>query len=346
MSMIWMDSFDRYTTNAQVAERYDNVITGAAAASIVAAAGRNGSACLRLSHVGGTFGGSAARVEVAVNNLATVTQTFAYKAHDIAADCVIAYLIDNATEQMRLVLRADKKLEVRRGATVLATGTKVISQTAYNHIAWKVTIHNTTGAVEVRVENVVDINISAQNTRVSANNYCTKVGLGDNAVINVGLSVTKTEDFDDYYINDTAGAVNTGFSGDLRIEAVSPDGNGYQNDFTPSAGSAFQCVDEATPNGDTDYAESGTVGHIQAYTMGPIGAAVTTVQAVAVNSYCKKDDAGTKTVRHGVRHSGANTTGPDWAPSTSYDFRQTIIEGVIASASDANAMEVLSEIRS
>ena len=71
--------------------------------------------------------------------------------------------------------------------------------------------------------------------------------------------------FDDIYICDGSGSEFNDFLGDIRIDAVYPNGAGNHADLTPSVGSNYECVDESEFD-DSDYVSSANVGDIDTYT--------------------------------------------------------------------------------
>lgn len=86
---------------------------------------------------------------------------------------------------------------------------------------------------------------------------------------------------DDYYIADDSGSANNDFLGDVRIDTLFPTGNGTTNNFTPSAGSNYQNVDDPTaPDNDTTYNDGASVGDIDEYAMGDISHNPTTIYGV------------------------------------------------------------------
>lgn len=108
--------------------------------------------------------------------------------------------------------------------------------------------------------------------------------------------------------------------GNPRLGALFPDGAGATSAWTPSAGSNYQNVDEATPDDDSTYNESSTVNNIDTYTMQDTPAGVSAITAVAVTARLKKTDANSRTVAAVLRIGGtdyvhATTKGVpgDWA---------------------------------
>jgi hypothetical protein len=69
---------------------------------------------------------------------------------------------------------------------------------------------------------------------------------------------------DDFYLADSSGASNNDFLGDIRIDAIHPNGAGNYSQFTPSAGSNYQCVDEVGAD-ESDYVEAAVDGYKDSY---------------------------------------------------------------------------------
>lgn len=78
--------------------------------------------------------------------------------------------------------------------------------------------------------------------------------------------------------------------------------------WAASAGSDYQCVDDATPSGDTDYICSETPNVIDTFTYPALGL-TGTVLGAAPTSLARKDDAGTRSIREVVRVGGTNYPG-------------------------------------
>lgn len=69
---------------------------------------------------------------------------------------------------------------------------------------------------------------------------------------------------DDIYIADTSGAECNDFLGDIRIDAIHPNGAGNYAQLTPSAGNNYECVDEEAIN-ISDYVEGANTGDKDSY---------------------------------------------------------------------------------
>jgi len=230
-------------------------------------------------------------------------------------DEYIVVFIDGTTHHVRLKLLANQKLQVSRGdGTVLATGTATVSLSTWHYIEIKVTISDSAGAAEVRLNGVTDINISSVDTRNGGN------ASADTIQIAGGPSSSGVDmRYDDVYLCDGTGSINNDFLGDVRVSALYPTGAGAHTDWTPSTGSNWQNVDDATSNGDTDYNSSGTPNQIDTYAMGDLPASAASVLGVFYHFWVRKDDAGSRQVAPVVRISGTDYVGTTVTVPSSYD---------------------------
>jgi len=69
---------------------------------------------------------------------------------------------------------------------------------------------------------------------------------------------------DDVYVADDQGSDVNDYLGDIRIDAVRPNGAGNYSQLTPSAGNNYECVDE-DPYSATDYVEGANAGEKDSY---------------------------------------------------------------------------------
>jgi hypothetical protein len=249
---------------------------------------------------------------------ATRTIVAGVKLDALSADVPVFSLYDAATLQVKLVVRTDGSVAVYRGAATLLgeSAAAAFAAGAWQQLEWKTTVHNTTGATEVRLNGAVLFALTAQNTRASGNNFSTIVrvtgedlGGGGGGVHIDDLCVTNGDNTD--------GAGNTGFLGDVRVSCRLVDADGSVNQWTPSAGSRFQCVDEAAPNGDTDYVSTSTNDHRQMF-----GAADFTslgeVKGVQIVASCRYD-----LTLAGVRLSAKPPASPSFYDSAVYALPAT-----------------------
>jgi hypothetical protein len=135
---------------------------------------------------------------------------------------------------------------------------------------------------------------------------------------------------DDYYACDIQGSTNNDFLGDVRVQAVFPNGNGNYSQLTNDLGNMtnnYTHVDEADPNDDTDYVESSNAGDKDTYTYQDLPTTTGTVYGVQVMTYAKKTDSGSRTIRNLARLSGTDAdNGSDIALPSGYTYLPSIFE--------------------
>lgn len=89
--------------------------------------------------------------------------------------------------------------------------------------------------------------------------------------------------FDDLRVNDTTGAVNTGWPGDEKILMLTPTSAGDSAQFArggADSGNNYGQVDEVPPNGLTDYVYDDTVAQLDLYNLSTV--TVITISAIDV----------------------------------------------------------------
>lgn len=158
---------------------------------------------------------------------------------------------DAGNTQTDLRLLVDGTLQITRNGTVLDTTSYALNANGVYHIEFKVTINNTTGSAEIRVDGNVKKTLTNVNTRATANNNANSVRWGGATSMHVW----------DMYINDDLGGVNDGYWGPARIVPHFPNAAGDINQWLASGGSAsannYQEVDDNPPN-TADYVQSDT----------------------------------------------------------------------------------------
>lgn len=237
-----------------------------------------------------------------------------------ALNVTILELMDTSSNRhISVTVDTDGTLRVRRGTgsgTILGSSSAgLIPTNAWFHLELKVLINDTTGTVEARFNGVTKVGpLTSQDTANSANIYVERVLFSNGYV-------------DDVVIRDTSGATNNDFGGDEKIETIFPNAAGDSTDFTPSTGSNWQNVDDATPDDDTTYNESSTVAHDDLYNLGALATTSGSIKAVMVMARMRKTDAGTRTAAI-VSKSGATTTTEDTqALGESYvTYRSDVLE--------------------
>lgn len=341
MTMLFSDSFDHYTTAAQMITKGWQTV--AFASGGIAAGGRNGTnACvLNSTNVGSSW----VRLLLPVPK-ATLIVGASFRFTALSQDTVLFALEDSATGAEQLSVRiasATGRLYISRNGTTLATGTTTLVNGATYYIELKATINSVSGSYSLHINTVAELAGSGVNTRgTGTNNSADLVRLGSTVNVNVFIFF-----YDDFYICDTAGADNNDFLGDVRVQCVFPNADGATSSWTPNSGTVHNDrVRETTPDDDTTYLSSATIGQIDSWAYGDVTPTTGTVKAIQLLPYVRKDDAGVRTIAPGVRIGGTDYPQANANLGNTYQYLPQIVERSPATAvpftiAEVNAMEGL-----
>lgn len=262
----------------------------------------------------------ATRVFTAAQEHATMTVGFAFRRVGSANNLERSFLSLNSdngvTAHVVLTLYDDgsNRIRVNRGTTVLATLTTSLLANQWYYIELKATLHDTTGAIEVRLNGQT----LYQTTNIDTKNGGTKTVFDS---ISVSSGVLNGEShMDDLYVCNGAGSTNNTFLGDLAIETLYPDGNGNSSLMTGSDGNQvdnYQLVDEAAPS-TADYVVGASVGNKDTYAFGSLVRTTGPVKGVMVSSYANKTDSAARSVRNVARSGVTEASGPTNALATTW----------------------------
>jgi len=318
MALRFCDSFDHYET-ADITMKWSS--TGGISPTI-GVVGRNGTSGLRLANLLGSS------ISKTIDNQQTWIIGFAVSIASLpASDLPIVQIIDSSTTQVTFCIASDGKIKAYRGeswsgGTLLGTSSSGIGAGSFYYLELKVIIDNTIGAVEVRINASSVLSLTGVDTQVTANAYANVIMIGEDS----GASVLQT-DIDDLVILDGTGSVNSNFIGDVRVEALLPNGDGNYSQWTP-VGSAtnYQNVDENPPDDDTTYNVEGTSGQKDSFAIQNVSLVTGTVKGLVTHMATRKDDAGTRQIRRFVRVSGTDYAGSAVTVQSSYIYNSEVLE--------------------
>jgi hypothetical protein len=352
MSLRFMDSFDHYSINDLIGlgygQKWSYQASGNNNMSLVL--GRFGSGLQSILSSGGNY----SWVNKAFDNQPTWCVGLAFKCPGfINNGAIVCTLADGVTPQVELRITSLGQLYITRNGTTLTSSTSTLNMATntWYYIEWLCTISPsiTLGQCQVNVNGANWINVPAgQSTRNSANSYASVISLfmwGGALPYNTGA---QTLIVDDLYILDGTGSapLNT-FLGDVRVECRFPTANSStNNNWTPSAGSAFGCINDPVPNGDSSYIYSATTNDISTFTLPSLSSPATTIFGVQLTHCTRKTDVGTRQVADTIR--SASTNYPNATPvnlSTSYAYYSSVYPNDPATSSawtttSVNAMEI------
>lgn len=174
--------------------------------------------------------------------------------------------LDNGLEQLRVITvdNTDGTYELRalRGATVLGTTSESFIQGIWHFFEIKATVRTgANGSVQIRHNETTVLTLSSINTADQGSDGCDAHSFGH---AGAGPSVH----MDDIYILDSTGGVNDDYLGDVVAVGVLPNGDGNQNDFTPSTGvdNSANVDDSSTTADEVAWNSSDTNAHQDFYT--------------------------------------------------------------------------------
>jgi hypothetical protein len=317
MTLLFYDGFDHYST----AELGDKYLSATGNITVNATEGRRGTGCYQVTdsfavdYIIAPISG--AKTTYIVGFALKVTN---WGGHDMANHryAMTPQFISDSGTELALRLNDDKKFEVIRGpaiappSAILATGTQVIQTNKWYYIEIKYFANDTTGTAEVRINNLVDIDFTGDT--VGTSDQINRIDIGNSG----GWSMAYY--LDDFYICDDLGTEANDFLGDVKVETEFPTGAGANTQWTPTAGANWQCVDESTPNDDTDYVHTNISGYYDTYEFGNLTTISGEVFGVQINMYGKKPDAGTKYIRSAVRPTTTEYDGNLHSLGDSYGY--------------------------
>ena len=217
---------------------------------------------------------------------------------------------DNDTPHITVRVRVDGRVDILGpGNTSVATSTVALVTGTFYYIEVYVNIDNSSGAVDVHV-NEVSVATYSGDTQGGPNSYATNIQIGQGS----GASPAYVSDL---YVHSTR------FLGDIKVRFIKPNGDGTYNDFSLSTGShAWQVLDDVPPNADTDYILSDTPGDKTSTAMEDVSLDGT-CEGIQVLVAVRKDEANVRKIKTLVVEGGTTTEGDEESIPTGYYYALT-----------------------
>ncbi|MFN3297694.1 hypothetical protein [Caldimonas sp.] len=183
---------------------------------------------------------------------------------------------------------------------LISTSVATAPARGWHYVELQVTQGTSNGVLSVRVNGILAIQLTAQNTVQGGVQLLTAfVGAvpGDPCPVTV--------DVDDLYLADTSGTINNTFLGDVRVDALPAQANGSLNQWTvEGAASAWAAVSDGD---EASSIRANAAGLRQTFDIAPLPAMATpAIHGVQVTMLARKTDAGLGKVK-GLVASGAQT---------------------------------------
>jgi len=250
---------------------------------------------------------------------------------------VILWFFDGTTVQSSLRLQPNGYFAFYRGLTTAKLGESTnfypYNLNEYLDIELKVTFHNTTGIVGLRVNGVTEIDLTNQNTRASSNNVANQIRIGRSS-----SSQAARPFFKHFILMDTAGSVMNDFIGPVDVTSLRPNADGEYDDWTANTGTRFAAVNQAVTDNDTTFVSSSTPGDQVTFQLGNLPSGVTDVFAVFPQMQIRREQGTTRICKFLMRSGIDDELGTkELAIGPTYAFRQ---EAITTSPFTTNAWDV------
>jgi len=337
MSIVFMDGFDNYNSDALMIDRgWVSSNWGA----------------LYNETTGGRFNGPYPKCRYGTtlaNSISTGLSGFVVSwaekcdAGEPADGYEFFSAIENTTVHCTVRWRAGRKLQVYLDGSTSYVGspsTWSFPQDEWLNVQVKVVIHDSTGSVVVQIDGYEIINETGLDTKNGG------TGLVDVFKIR-GLSGSNRYDhYDDFAVWSLTGDAPTGLIDDFRIETLRPNADSTPVNFTKSAGSNnYENVDDAFSNQDTDYNSNATIGEKDRLDLPSLTGTPDAIYAVQAVIHSKKSDAGARSAQVGVYSGSTEDLSSAQLQGTDYAFYTHIMtvnpdDSAAWEEADIDALEV------
>lgn len=309
MALIHFDNFASYSSDSEGLNVFSEFVIGSAQLD-----GRGGGKAVSLT----SGSGSSIRYTLSSGEEHEwVYSGFATIFNEYASRQVIKFgsnsLTGNVNSQghvMLWIVPSSGDISVTRGnSTVLGSAVYPVTQGAFHFIEMGAKLHNSAGAVIIKIDGNTVINVSGVNTRQSGS---------DTKFKHVSLRGS-TPAVTDWYICNGGGASFNTFLGDVTVKNLSPNDNGSHADLTGSDSDKvnnFQLVNSKliyNSTSQSSFVQSDNVGDLDTYEFENISG-VDSVLAARVTGMIGKTDAGARTAGIVVRSGGADYVSSDITP--------------------------------
>lgn len=221
------------------------------------------------------------------------------------------------------------------GLSIPVTSTTMLDTEQWHYIEFWVTFGTSLGVCQLYIDEVQDFSYVGPTVQSTESANSVRMILRSDAQPGNYVEV------DDLYLHGASGSPTR--YGDIKVEAISPSGNGVANDFTPNTGTNWEAVDEVTSDDDTTYVESTTVSDQEIYEFTDLALINGDIKAVSLDIMARLDSGvGPRTLQAVAEISSTEYLASDTLKlsSSTYDIRSKIWEASPATSSAWTTSEV------
>ena len=312
MALRFIDGFDHYTIPDDLSQKWNSYNLTSTSFPFGPTTGRRAdSTALRIRN-------DTDWVSITLDNQSTWYVGFAMYLFGNETSALMRFYDSDVSAQAYVNITSSGIIQLYRGTTLIASSSNSIPNGSWNYIEVRLTIANSGGVFEVRVNEQVWVTYTGDTQQSSSLSTANRISI-------YGRDVHIA--YDDLYVCDGTGSANNTYLGDVRVDTVRPSGAGNHADFSRQGGASnWENVDDTSIDDDSTYNYSNTVGHKDSFDCANLPSVTGTINGIQVSLGARKDDAGSRILRALARLSGTDYEGSDLAPGTDYRFYRQIWE--------------------
>jgi hypothetical protein len=328
MALLHFEGFEAYSTSAQMGQQSNTAGGGAINTSTVRTGARSYSVTAdtmfrRLF----TASGTTIIVGVGVYRQINTNANMFIRLWSSSTSRTALYLTTDSVGQLQVFRGGPTGGAGENGAagsgTLLWTNSESDPLNTWIHYELKVALASSaTGSWSLRRNGALVVSQSSVQTLENVADVV-------NAFVSNRANAATGNDFfiDDVYICDGSGSANNDFLGPVRVAALRPTANDSVA-MTPSSGANWECVDDTTPNDDTDYVSAAPSGLplTDRFVMSNLPAEASLIRGVRTLYRARKEDAALVEMRGLVRSGTTDGLGATRALDTAYTFYTDLFE--------------------
>ena len=316
MALRFIDGFEHYAIPSQIPLKYTSYNDSGGSSGITTMTGRRAGSTALLFRISSDF--------VGMTFDAQSTWVVGFGLYMLSTETaeLMRFVDSDGSIQAAISIGNDGTVRLYRGSvssgTLLATSANSLPILGWNFIEAKLTIADSGGTFEVRVNESVWVTFTGDTKQSSTQTTAVRIQIygraSDNAI-------------DDLYICDGTGTTNNNYLGDVRVDTVRPIGAGnYAELSRQGSASNWDNVDDTTIDSDSSYNFSNTVGQRDTLDCGNLPSITGIIFGVQLNIAARKDDAGSRTLRSLTRVSSTDYEGASQNVGTDYRVYRQILE--------------------